>query len=79
MGRTCHVSSISPEKVRQLSAWSRESRLTRPYLAYAELSIRPDLNRALVPAHCEPELAARGIHLNGFVPIPLEQLKVSLD
>ncbi|KAG8855151.1 regulator of ime2 [Tulasnella sp. 330] len=44
-----------------------------------ELSIRPDLNRTLVPPHCEPELAARGIQLNGFVPIPLEQLKVSLD
>ncbi|KAG8985908.1 regulator of ime2 [Tulasnella sp. JGI-2019a] len=44
-----------------------------------ELSIRPDLNRTLVPPHCEPELAARGIRLDGFVPIPLEQLKVSLD
>jgi len=44
-----------------------------------ELSIRPDLNRALVPPHREPELGSRGIHLNNFVPIPLEQLKVTLD
>jgi len=44
-----------------------------------ELSIRPDLNRSLVPAFCEPELRSRGIVLNGFVPIPLEQLRISLD
>ncbi|KAF9518211.1 hypothetical protein BS47DRAFT_1313417 [Hydnum rufescens UP504] len=44
-----------------------------------ELSIRPDLNRQLVPSHCEPELAARGIDLNNFKPIPLEDLRITLD
>ncbi|KAG6829667.1 Glycogen synthase kinase 1 [Tricholoma furcatifolium] len=47
--------------------------------AREELSVRPDLIRQLVPPHCEPELASRGIVLEGFVPIPLEQLKITLD
>jgi glycogen synthase kinase 3 beta len=50
-------------------------RLTRP----AELSVRPDLNRQLVPTWTEPELAARGIRLDGFVPIPHEQMRITLD
>jgi glycogen synthase kinase 3 beta len=45
----------------------------------AELSIRPDLIRQLVPPHCEAELLSRSIDLDNFVPIPLEQLKISLD
>lgn len=45
----------------------------------AELSVRPDLIRQLVPPHCEPELASRSITLDNFVPIPLEQLKINLD
>ncbi|THH33005.1 hypothetical protein EUX98_g1226 [Antrodiella citrinella] len=44
-----------------------------------ELSVRPDLNRQLVPPHNEPELASRSITLDGFVPIPLEQMRISLD
>ena len=44
-----------------------------------ELSIRPDLIRELVPPHTEPELASRSIVLDSFVPIPLEQLRISLD
>lgn len=44
-----------------------------------ELSIRPDLIRELVPSHTEPELASRSIVLDNFVPIPLEQLRISLD
>jgi len=44
-----------------------------------ELSVRPDLIRELVPPHHEPELASRSIHLDNFVPIPLEQMKISLD
>ncbi|KAF5324919.1 hypothetical protein D9611_004378 [Ephemerocybe angulata] len=44
-----------------------------------ELSVRPDLIRRLVPVHTEPELASRSIVLDGFVPIPLEQMKLSLD
>jgi glycogen synthase kinase 3 beta len=45
----------------------------------AELSVRPDLIRRLVPPHCEPELASRSIVLDNFVPIPLEQMKLTLD
>ncbi|KAJ7046531.1 kinase-like domain-containing protein [Mycena alexandri] len=44
-----------------------------------ELSVRPDLIRKLVPAHCEAELASRGIVLDSFVPIPLEELRITLD
>ncbi|GJJ12474.1 Glycogen synthase kinase 1 [Clathrus columnatus] len=44
-----------------------------------ELSIRPDLMRQLVPPHCEAELRQRGIELDSFVPIPLEQLRITLD
>jgi glycogen synthase kinase 3 beta len=44
-----------------------------------ELSVRPDLNRHLVPRQCEAELRARGIDLDTFVPIPLDQLKITLD
>jgi len=44
-----------------------------------ELSVRPDLIRQLVPPYCEPELASRSIILDKFVPIPLEQLKITLD
>jgi len=44
-----------------------------------ELSIRPDLNSQLVPSWCEPELASRGIDLNNFTPIPLEELRITLD
>jgi len=45
----------------------------------AELSVRPDLIRRLVPPHAEPELASRSIVLDNFVPIPLEQMRLSLD
>jgi len=44
-----------------------------------ELSIRPDLNRQLVPSWREPELLSRGIDLNNFTPIPLEDLRITLD
>jgi len=44
-----------------------------------ELSVRPDLLRQLVPLHCEGELRSRGIDVDNFVPIPLEQLKITLD
>jgi hypothetical protein len=33
----------------------------------------------LVPPHAEPALRAQGIDIDGFVPIPLEQLRISLD
>lgn len=41
--------------------------------------MRPDLMRQLVPPHTEAELASRSILLDSFVPIPLEQLRISLD
>lgn len=44
-----------------------------------EMSIRPDLNRRLVPTWCEPELRSRGIDLDNFVPIPPDQLRINLD
>ncbi|GAA5940872.1 GSK family serine/threonine-protein kinase [Sporobolomyces koalae] len=44
-----------------------------------ELSIRPDLNRKLVPPHAEAALLARGIDLNNFEPIPHDQMKITLD
>jgi len=44
-----------------------------------ELSIRPDLNRQLVPAWTQPALLSRGIDLNNFTPIPLEQMRITLD
>ncbi|GAA5894249.1 GSK family serine/threonine-protein kinase [Sporobolomyces salmoneus] len=44
-----------------------------------ELSIRPDLNRKLVPSHAEQELLSRGIDLNNFEPIPHADMKITLD
>ncbi|KAJ3372505.1 regulator of ime2 [Allomyces arbusculus] len=37
-----------------------------------ELSIRPDLNKMLVPPHAEDALRARGIDLSNFVPEPID-------
>lgn len=44
-----------------------------------ELSTRPDLIKKLVPPHAEPALRSQGIDIDDFVPIPLEQLRISLD
>ena len=44
-----------------------------------ELSCRPDLIRQLVPPHAEQELLSRGIDINNFEPIPLEQMRLHLD
>lgn len=49
------------------------------HLAFAEMSINPELNRQLVPDWCLPELLARGIDLDNFEPIPLEELRITLD
>lgn len=53
--------------------------LTHPSTQPIELSIRPDLNRQLVAAWTLPELLSRGIDLNNFTPIPLEQMRITLD
>ncbi|TPX71143.1 hypothetical protein SpCBS45565_g01206 [Spizellomyces sp. 'palustris'] len=42
-----------------------------------ELSIQPDLNRVLVPAHAEPALRARGIDLDQFQPVPIQRPSLS--
>ncbi|SCV72141.1 BQ2448_4835 [Microbotryum intermedium] len=44
-----------------------------------ELSIRPDLIHRLVPPHCEAELQSRGIDINNFEPIPLADMRITLD
>jgi len=44
-----------------------------------ELSIRPDLIHKLVPAHLVSSLNDRGIDIDNFNPIPLEELRISLD
>lgn len=44
-----------------------------------ELSIRPDLVHQLVPSWCEPEILSRGLDVNNFQPIPLEDMRVTLD
>lgn len=44
-----------------------------------ELSVRPDLISKLVPPHAEESLKAKGIDVHNFEPIPLEDMRVSLD
>ncbi|KAI0319811.1 Pkinase-domain-containing protein [Amylostereum chailletii] len=44
-----------------------------------ELSVRPDLIHKLVPPHCEAELRSRGIDIDNFDPIPLEQMRLTLE
>lgn len=44
-----------------------------------ELSINPDLIRKLVPTHAEPDLKARGVDVETFVPISLSQLRINPD
>lgn len=44
-----------------------------------ELSTRPDLIHKLVPEHAKEPLKANGIDVDDFIPIPLEQLRISLD
>ncbi|KAJ9116624.1 Glycogen synthase kinase 1 [Naganishia adeliensis] len=44
-----------------------------------ELSTAPELIRKLVPTHAEAELKSNGIDVDNFVPIPVEQLRISLD
>ncbi|KAI8068529.1 kinase-like domain-containing protein [Gongronella butleri] len=40
-----------------------------------ELSIKPELNRTLVPPHCLPELQSRGIDLDNFQPSSLMDIR----
>lgn len=45
----------------------------------AELSIAPALNHQLVPPHMVPVLAARGLDINNFSPIPKHEMIAKLD
>lgn len=44
-----------------------------------ELSTAPDLIAKLVPKQAEAELLSRGIDIHNFVPIPLEEMRITLD
>jgi len=44
-----------------------------------ELSSRPDLIPRLVPPQCVSEVQSRGVDLDNFVPIPADQLRITLD
>lgn len=51
-----------------------------PFCARAELSIRPDLIRQLVPAYTEQKLwDEHQIDLSNFVPLDVTQLRVEID
>ena len=45
----------------------------------AELSIAPEKNLRLVPPHERRNLAARGLDLEGFVPLSKEEMMARLD
>lgn len=45
----------------------------------AELSIAPNLNHQLVPAHMKSVLAAKGLDIDNLTPLPKEQMIARLD
>lgn len=80
-GETCPLCLTGHAKV-SYSRAEFDSRIRRDpnkILTLAELSTRPDLIRQLVPPHTEDELRSRGIDIDDFTPIPLEQMRISLD
>lgn len=79
MGRISPCSSTLRARVSECDVFLLNLLTVDDVCVVAELSVRPDLIRQLVPPHCEPELASRGVVLDKFVPIPLEQLKITLD
>jgi glycogen synthase kinase 3 beta len=46
---------------------------------YLELSIAPHLNHRLVPPHMKPVLAAKGLDIDNFNPMPREEMMARLD
>ncbi len=44
-----------------------------------ELSIAPDKNHRLVPAHARKELQSRGIDLDNFSPLSKDEMVARLD
>lgn len=45
----------------------------------AELSIAPQLNHQLVPAHLKPVLAAKGLDIDNLQPLTKDQMIARLD
>lgn len=64
---------------REGQSWIVSAQRERLADALVELSTRPDLIRQLVPPHAEKALLADGVDVDNFDPIPLEQLRISLD
>lgn len=46
---------------------------------FTELSIAPDLNNQLVPAHMRPVLASRGLDIDNFTPMTKPEMMAKLD
>jgi glycogen synthase kinase 3 beta len=44
-----------------------------------ELSIAPNLNEQLVPAHIRPVLASRGLDIENFTPLTKQEMMAKLD
>lgn len=51
--------------------------LTHP--SPTELSIAPNLNGQLVPAHIKPVLAAKGLDIDNLTPLTRDQMMARLD
>lgn len=84
--RVPDVKMASGKEMPPLFNFTKEGESTSPLASGAladerlvELSIRPDLMSQLVPKHCEAELLSRGIDVNNFVPIPLADMRITLD
>ena len=45
----------------------------------SELSIAPQLNHQLVPAHMKPTLAAKGLDIDNIQPLSKDQMIARLD
>lgn len=63
---------LAQRRLRFLSVWTM---LTQA----AELSIAPHLNHQLVPPHMRPVLAARGLDIDNFTPMPKSEMLAKLD
>lgn len=48
-------------------------------IMHTELSISPELNQQLVPAHMRPVLAAEGLDIDNFTPLTKQEMMAKLD
>lgn len=46
---------------------------------HTELSIAPQLNHQLVPAHIKPTLASKGLDIDNIQPLTKDQMMARLD